>query len=348
MCRPGQERFPPACSSMEDVREALRSLLQGMAALHESGGAVGRLNPSCLAATPGGSNASSSPCSLKRVVCPRGRALVERSTGGAWHVMRPASQHSQEPEEDGEGAISPPAMRRFDGPDEKIWYRAPELQVQSIEDVLCRPGAPRDPACCAGQSAASDVWAVGCMFAEMTNGGEPLFGVAETEFQLLSAHCDYAGYEYTSDEIEIRSEAGSGAYTLRDLVPSMCDCAFDLFKKMLSCDWRERITMAEALQHDFMVKCRCALQQGSPPRVAGDDWSASHLCPDGEPHSAHCAPMYTSYAGFLASDNEGGPCLPAELASLVEEHKFKKRAGLKRGRCPSTPSSPAPKRERVA
>jgi len=279
MCRP----FPPPCAAMDDVRDALKALLEGMDALHRAGGAHGRLNPSYLAGTAD----SASPCCLGRVVCPRGRVLVERS-GGRWHVMLPA-HNPQAPCP--LPLSSPPACVRRGGDeatDPSLWYRAPELQVRSIEEVLCRSGGRAPDGCetpdgCERHSAASaaDVWAAGCMFGEMAGDGTPLFHMAETEFQLLSAHCDYTGYTYKSDEIEISSEPRRGGvgesddegqreYSLRDLVPSLCDCGLDLLSRMLCGDWRERITMAEALEHDFFTGgCQCTFRVSPPPLGGG-------------------------------------------------------------------------------
>mmetsp|Transcript_16345 Transcript_16345/g.37772 ORF Transcript_16345/g.37772 Transcript_16345/m.37772 type:complete len:328 (+) Transcript_16345:129-1112(+) len=326
---------------MDGVREALRSLLEGMDALHKAGGAHGRLNPSYLA----GTSTPSDPCCLKRVVCPRGRVLVERS-GEDWHVILPA-HHPQAP---CASSSSPPGCVRRggeEGTDPSLWYRAPEEQVRSIEDVLCHSGA-RVPERSGRHSAASaaDVWAVGCMLGEMVGDG-PLFGMAETEFQLLSAHCDYTGYTYTSDEIEISSESRrSGAeedgvqrdYSLRDLVPALCDCGYDLLSKMLCGDWRERITMAEALEHEFFTRCQCNFRVSPPPSVVV---GAVH-------HAISNTQQESVYSSFVSdSDREGGPGLPAGLASLVQEHQIKKLGALKRARCSSPASLPPAKRERA-
>jgi len=343
-CRPATEAFPQACSTMDDVRDALRSLIEGMGALHGAGGGHGRLNPSYLA----GSSSPSSPSCLKRVVCPRGRVLVERG-GEDWHVMLPA-RHPQAPSS--RPSSPPPCVWRgpFEGgtTDPSLWYRAPEDQVRSIEDVLCRDGAPVPERCERHSTAtAADVWAVGCMFGEMVEGA-PLFGMAETEFQLLSAHCDYTGYTYTSDDLEISSESrrddaggggGGGEYSLRDLVPALCDCGYDLLSRMLHGDWRERITMAEALRHEFFTGCQCSFRVSPPPSVVVGD--AMPPMPGAQEI------VYSSFVG--ASDREGGPGLPAGLASLVLEHQVKKRGALKRARCCSpSPSLPCAKRGRAA
>jgi serine/threonine protein kinase len=182
------------------------------------------------------------------------------------------------------------------------------------------------------------------MFGEMAGDG-PLFGTAETEFQLLSMHCDYAGFTYKSDEIEISSEprrpdggegVGDRQYSLRDLAPSLCECGLDLLSRMLCGDWRKRITMAEALEHEFFTGCQCTFRVAPPP-PAVEEGAAYSLRPD------------SVYSSFVSDpDREGGPGLPAGLALLVQEHQNKKRGALKRARCSLPSSPPRAKRERVA
>ncbi|EKX33205.1 hypothetical protein GUITHDRAFT_156121 [Guillardia theta CCMP2712] len=61
-----------------------------------------------------------------------------------------------------------------------LWNRPPELLVQGVADLLhCRTATP--------SAQAVDMWAVGCMLAELVNGA-PLFESAETTFDLLSLH----------------------------------------------------------------------------------------------------------------------------------------------------------------
>jgi serine/threonine protein kinase len=328
----------------------LASILGALKATRKAERAHGRLSPECMVFDEFGE--------LERVEGSRYglpcHTHAQRTTSGAWQVMPPATtQYILEGggAHDGESTTMPEtgvqmgvdcSTKRapMSTVDPRLWYRTPEEQVCSIEEILCSDGACRSRRPCAH---AADVWACGCIFAEMTTG-VPLFQFAETQFDLLGAHCDYLGFKYSSDVVDIKSDATAAAATLRDLVPPsiMCGCGFDLLSKMLSCDWRARITAEEALAHPFFL-CSCetvAEASSTPSRSATADLVDVEGARDGDDEEG-C--VYTSFVGGFPDTADGLSPMAAQVALLVKEHKRKR--GLADERCTDPcPSLPGKRR----
>lgn len=348
-------RSPPAYKGQDEVRVALASILGALVSMRKAGLAHGRLSPEYMVFGEFGL--------LERLVSARGgnHTLALRTTSGAWQVMPPATQNIHEGggcAHDGEATTMPgagdccctetgdccasPRRARTGSVDPRLWYRTPEEQVCSVEEILCSDRACRSRRPCAH---AADIWACGCVFAEMTTG-VPLFEFAETQFDLLGAHCDYLGFKYSSDALDIRSdETMTASATLRQLVPpsSMCDCGFNLLSRMLSCDWRARITAEEALAHPFF-SCGCettvaapALSTSSRPTTVG------LVDAEGRSDDDEDGAVYSSFVGGFQNSADGLAPMAAQVAILVKEHKRKR--GLADERCTDPcPSLPGKRR----
>lgn len=187
--------------------------------------------------------------------------------------------------------------------------------------------------------AALDMWSVGCIFAELVLGA-PLFESAETNFDLLSLHCDWLGFTFVSPDgyLEVRSaESVEGRPKLADLVPGLCEHGYDLLSRMLACDFRQRISADEASKHPFLTctcemesafpKC-CAQSLGGLQKVSASDAEDLHI--DLEQPTPLLLPAsvlnFESYPSFLHSGfSEGSQILPTFIQDLVEKRRLKRR-----------------------
>jgi serine/threonine protein kinase len=217
--------------------------------------------------------------------------------------------------------------------EEYLYYRPPEMLVQSVADLL---------ECCTGfrPLASIDMWSVGCLFAEMVLG-YPLFESAETNFDLLSLHCDLLGYKFVSPngDLEVKSSTNTdGSSKLREMVPDLCDHGFDLLSGLLACDYKARVTVDDALNHPYFSSCSCELRfvcccqhadrhssitESSEGRmVFRDSAVADSTCNLAElPHS-----KFESYPSFLNGGfSDGQQILPASIVSLVEKRRLKRQ-----------------------
>eukprot|EP00792_Barthelona_sp_PAP020_P004630 TRINITY_DN2249_c0_g1_i1.p1 TRINITY_DN2249_c0_g1~~TRINITY_DN2249_c0_g1_i1.p1 ORF type:complete len:362 (-),score=76.50 TRINITY_DN2249_c0_g1_i1:164-1249(-) len=120
------------------------------------------------------------------------------------------------------------------------WYRSPELLIG------------------AKYTNAVDIWAVGCVFAEMVTG-EPLFP-GDSELDMLSQVCSIAG-SLIPEHIDLLKKNPIFAnfiikhegfpYGLRS---RMNPIAFSLLVRLLDTDPDNRITAAQALQHPYFMQ----------------------------------------------------------------------------------------------
>lgn len=118
------------------------------------------------------------------------------------------------------------------------WYRAPELLFGS---TCYGPGV--------------DIWALGCVFAELLMR-KPWFP-AETDVEVLSKifnalgtpkDTDWAGLRNMPGFIEFPSREGR---PLESLFPGVESEAIDLLGRMVSFDPRRRISASDALEHSY-------------------------------------------------------------------------------------------------
>jgi cyclin-dependent kinase len=125
-----------------------------------------------------------------------------------------------------------------------LWYRAPEILMGST-----------------AYGTAVDIWAVGCIFAELNSGGQPLFPGTTEEDQLdcifkklgtpaadaLPALAKLPGFKLaaSSGETEERYEAPED---LSALLPGVPPSGVDLLSRLLQYDPARRITAKTALE----------------------------------------------------------------------------------------------------
>ncbi|KAL0589682.1 hypothetical protein ABG067_002231 [Albugo candida] len=121
-----------------------------------------------------------------------------------------------------------------------LWYRAPDVLMGSRK-----------------YSTPVDIWSVGCIFAEMANGGPLVAGTSENDqldriFRLLGTPTldIYPGIidlpEFKRDFPHYETPV-----SLAHLVPTLDAIGVDLFEKMLQYDPSKRITAAEAMNHSY-------------------------------------------------------------------------------------------------
>jgi len=123
-----------------------------------------------------------------------------------------------------------------------LWYRAPDVLMGSRQ-----------------YSTPVDVWSVGCIFAEMSNGRPLIAGASEADqldriFRLLGTPqvTDYPGLvelpEYNQNYLPLYPPPRNG---IASLVPGLDANGVDLLSKMLKYDPAKRITAQKALDHAF-------------------------------------------------------------------------------------------------
>jgi serine/threonine protein kinase len=122
------------------------------------------------------------------------------------------------------------------------YYRAPELLLGDR-----------------GYSKSVDMWAVGCMLAELLNG-EPLFpGRGDIEMiglisNLLGSPSEesWPGIVHLADfgKIHFREKA---KMDIKATFPSWSDCVVDLFEKLIIYEPTRRISAREALHHEWFM-----------------------------------------------------------------------------------------------
>lgn len=129
-----------------------------------------------------------------------------------------------------------------------LWYRSPEILFDSFT-----------------YGPASDIWSVGCVFAQFVLG-RPLFP-GDTVMDQLNYITDLLGsFHDTWPEVDQLSQYVKSTKDNPDLVtksrrpfidtfkPLLGDQGLDLLEKMLQYNPKERITAAAAMEHDFF-KC---------------------------------------------------------------------------------------------
>jgi len=130
-----------------------------------------------------------------------------------------------------------------------LWYRAPDVLMGSRR-----------------YSTPVDVWSVGCIFAEMSNGRPLIAGTSESDqldriFRLLGTpnQTDYPGIvdlpDYSADLPQYPPPRNGAA----SLVPSLDENGVDLLSKMLKYDPARRITAQDALEHPFFFDMKAGI-----------------------------------------------------------------------------------------
>ena len=125
-----------------------------------------------------------------------------------------------------------------------LWYRAPDVLMGSRR-----------------YSTPVDIWSIGCIFAEMSNG-RPLFpGTSEShQLSLIFRALGTPSEEIYPDIVDLPDYSKVSAQqttiyvapeNFKALCPEMDDVMLDLFTHMMHYDPAKRITCAEAMEHPF-------------------------------------------------------------------------------------------------
>eukprot|EP00922_Rhytidocystis_sp_ex-Travisia-forbesii_P033722 GHVS01050094.1.p1 GENE.GHVS01050094.1~~GHVS01050094.1.p1 ORF type:complete len:302 (+),score=32.92 GHVS01050094.1:515-1420(+) len=120
-----------------------------------------------------------------------------------------------------------------------LWYRAPDVLMGSKK-----------------YSTPVDIWSVGCIFAEMSNG-RPLFPGTSDEDQLLKIFkiMGTAKPEEWPTVVELPEwKGGFPKYekiSWKSVVPLLCPLGIDLLSKMLKYDPMQRMSARQALEHEY-------------------------------------------------------------------------------------------------
>ncbi|KAJ1933213.1 mitogen activated protein kinase [Linderina macrospora] len=124
------------------------------------------------------------------------------------------------------------------------WYRAPEIMLTFKE-----------------YTKAIDIWSVGCIMAEMISR-QPLFPGRDYHHQ-LKLILDVLGTPTSDDYLSIKSRRARDfirgmslkqKVNFSELFPTASPLAIDLMEKMLTFNPKKRITVEEALAHDYLAQ----------------------------------------------------------------------------------------------
>ncbi|GLJ39834.1 hypothetical protein SUGI_0814310 [Cryptomeria japonica] len=123
-----------------------------------------------------------------------------------------------------------------------LWYRAPELLMQQQKTYNCF---------------AIDVWALGCIFAEMVIG-EPIFcgQCPEEQLILVFQHVGGSSFEMITALVQLFSRHYLSSFDLQNRLESTAEkmgysIGMDLLVKMLQVDPNKRLTAKQCLQHPY-------------------------------------------------------------------------------------------------
>ncbi|KAF8820555.1 CMGC kinase, MAPK family (ERK) MAPK-1 [Cardiosporidium cionae] len=150
------------------------------------------------------------------------------------------------------------------------WYRSPE--------IILHPRHYDKPI---------DVWSLGCIFAELL-GRQPLFAGSDNHDQLRrivgtlgTPNMDDLRWLPTGTDREkaikmLKSYPPSKGQSLQDLFPHTNPLSIDLLQRMLTFNPEERITVEEALEHEYFEGMR-SFDEPRCPNVI--DWSFDNFKP---------------------------------------------------------------------
>jgi serine/threonine protein kinase len=147
------------------------------------------------------------------------------------------------------------------------WYRAPEIMLS-----------------CQEYSCAVDIWSVGCIFAECL-GRKPLFP-GDDYIHQLQLIADKLGSPTEADMHFIKSEKARRFMKnlpVRDkipwsqLYPKANPQALDLLDKLLIFDPAKRITVDQALRHEYLESLHCPEDEPSAESVFSFDFEKARM-----------------------------------------------------------------------
>jgi cyclin-dependent kinase len=119
-----------------------------------------------------------------------------------------------------------------------LWYRAPDVLMGSTK-----------------YSQPIDIWSVGCIFAEMSNGVALMRGTEENELLTIFQILGTPQQEHWEDMYDlpsaIRTFPSFPAKSWKEICPYLPDIGRDLLSKLLVYDPNKRISAANALKHAY-------------------------------------------------------------------------------------------------
>ena len=324
-----------SADAMSTVRSKVKALLEGVASLHDGGVVVGRLSPAtvegwkqrtgsvfcCNAKEADCINEAAASAMSMSIVSELGVPLAMYLANAEGWVLTGADAGLQSQcDDDG-----PPLLMSTEEEQEALWCRAPETLFGGES--------------CQG----SDIWAVGCMFAELLQGA-PLFGDANSLFELLALHVTYVGYESKSDDIVIRRKAKDNVDNddkerAKSAFPgpwisSVDEQARDLILHMLCPDPSTRITAAKALEHPFFATEHIFIDK---EEVSCN----SHACFQGSDLTLHASstrqPASPEPVAYLSIPRT---CETGQKDRVDHSSSSGERSCDERSRCSTVPSSP--------
>ncbi|KAL6865140.1 hypothetical protein ACP4OV_016291 [Aristida adscensionis] len=118
-----------------------------------------------------------------------------------------------------------------------LWYMAPE-QLLGDGEV----------------GAAVDLWALGCVMAELV-AGEPLFGQQDTVYEQVVKIVDVLGVPDEVSSLPLGVSASTAASRLREMVPEekLSPAGFDVVRGLLEYEPKDRLTAAAALRKPWFA-----------------------------------------------------------------------------------------------
>ncbi|OQR96626.1 cell division protein kinase, partial [Achlya hypogyna] len=132
-----------------------------------------------------------------------------------------------------------------------LWYRSPDVLMGSRK-----------------YSTPVDIWSIGCIFAEMANGGPLFAGTSESDqldriFRLLGTPTlDIFPGMLDLPEYKPDFAVYPAPENLGHLVPSLDPAGLDLLEQMLRYDPAKRITAADAMKHAYFNDLSSAIADG--------------------------------------------------------------------------------------
>lgn len=210
-----------------------------------------------------------------------------------------------------------------------LWYRAPELLLGSDS-----------------YGPAIDAWALGCILGELLRG-QPLFP-ASTEGEAIQMHCQLLGTPNTSIWPAMRSLPHASSIRwpdqpynyLRRTFPELSAAGLSLLNGLLTYDATRRMTVAEALEHEYFRERPYPRRPQDMPTFASADAPAGsaprHPDPAAKQHISEVVDAAYAAAGLprphRASDDVSG----LHGAAGYSQHRYAGRAAAGEDGLPQT------------
>jgi serine/threonine protein kinase len=133
-----------------------------------------------------------------------------------------------------------------------LWYSSPEVLASSENKLPCKIDT------------SSDLWSAGIIMCELLSQGfSPIMG--KTDKEQLSHIRYYFGFGLIIPEVQIYSDVGKG---LEEMLPEIiCPVELDLIDKLLKIDRTKRISVSDALKHQYFNEITSIVTKESPETI---------------------------------------------------------------------------------